>query len=114
MARPRAASAAPAASYCAARIPLAARYAAEIARRSGVLVELSDDERRIFDAVVRKEQLPLNGSRDGEIQRLRKEVGRSEGMLTNENFVANAPPEVVEGEREKLARYRRELDALDG
>ena len=90
------------------------RDAAEIARRSGVLVELSDDERRIFDAVVRKEQLPLNGSRDGEIQRLRKEVGRSEGMLTNENFVANAPPEVVEGEREKLARYRRELDALDG
>jgi valyl-tRNA synthetase len=90
------------------------RDAAEIARRSGVLVELSEDERRIFDAVVRKEQLPLNGSRDGEIQRLRKEVARSEGMLTNESFVANAPPEVVEGEREKLARYRRELDALDG
>jgi valyl-tRNA synthetase len=88
------------------------RDAAEIARRSGVLVELPDDERRIFDAVVRKEQLPLNGSREGEIARLRKEVARSEGMLGNENFVANAPSEVVEGEREKLARYRRELDAL--
>jgi valyl-tRNA synthetase len=35
-------------------------------------------------------------------------------MLENENFVQNAPPEVVEGEREKLARYRRELDALGG
>ena len=90
------------------------RDAAEIARRSGVLVELSEDERRIFDAVVRKEQLPLNGSRDGEIARLRKEVARSEGMLGNESFVANAPPEVVEAEREKLARYRRELDALGG
>ena len=90
------------------------RDAAEIARRSGVVVDLPEDERRIFDAVVRKEQLPLNGSREGEIERLRKEVARSEGMLENDNFVANAPSEVVEGEREKLARYRRELDALGG
>ena len=79
-----------------------------------MVVELPEDERRIFDAVVRKEQLPLNGSREGEIERLRKEVARSEGMLANDNFVANAPSEVVEGEREKLARYRRELDALGG
>ena len=88
------------------------RDAAEIARRSGVVVDLLEDERRILDAVVRKEQLPLNGSREGEIERLRQEVARSEGMLENDNFVANAPSEVVEGEREKLARYRRELDAL--
>jgi valyl-tRNA synthetase len=90
------------------------RDAAAIARRSGVLVELSAGERRIFDAVVPKEQLPVNGSRDGEVARLRDEVARSEGMLANERFVANAPPEVVEGEREKLQRYRRELDALGG
>jgi len=90
------------------------RDAAEIARRSGVFVELQADERRIFDAVVRKEQLPLNGSREGEIARLHKEIDRSEGMLGNERFVANAPSDVVEGEREKLARYRRELDALGG
>ena len=88
------------------------RDAAEIARRSGVLVELPADERRILDAVVRAEQLPVNGSREGEIARLRNEVARSEGMLGNESFVANAPADVVEGEREKLARYRRELDAL--
>jgi valyl-tRNA synthetase len=87
--------------------------AAGIARRSGVLVALSDDERRIFDAVVPKEQLPVNGSREGEIERLRKEVARSEGMLANERFLANAPAEVVSGEREKLERYRRELDALE-
>ena len=30
----------------------------------------------------------------------------------NERFVANAPPEVVEAEREKLERYRRELAAI--
>jgi hypothetical protein len=28
--------------------------------------------------------------------------------------VQNARPEVVEAEREKLARYKRELDALGG
>jgi valyl-tRNA synthetase len=35
-------------------------------------------------------------------------------MLANERFVANAPPEVVAAEREKLERYRRELGALEG
>ena len=35
-------------------------------------------------------------------------------MLANERFVSKAPPEVVEAEREKLERYRRELAALDG
>jgi valyl-tRNA synthetase len=90
------------------------RDAAEIARRSGVVVELPGDERRILEAVVRAAQLPVNGSREGEIARLRQEVARSEGMLANERFVANAPPDVVEGEREKLQRYRRELDALGG
>ena len=35
-------------------------------------------------------------------------------MLANEKFVQNAKPEVVEAERDKLARYRRELDALSG
>ena len=35
-------------------------------------------------------------------------------MLANERFVANAPSAVVEAEREKLARFRRELAALEG
>ena len=35
-------------------------------------------------------------------------------MLANEKFVGNAPAHVVEAEREKLDRYRRELDALGG
>jgi valyl-tRNA synthetase len=33
-------------------------------------------------------------------------------MLANERFVQNAPGDVVDAEREKLERYRRELDAL--
>ena len=90
------------------------RDAAAIARRSGVVVELDGDAKRVFDVVVQPDKLPVNGNRDDEVARLRQEVSRSEGMLSNEHFVANAPAEVVEGEREKLERYRRELDALGG
>ena len=87
--------------------------AAAAYRRSGALVELEGEERRIFEAVVRPQGEP-NGNADAEIERLRKEVARAEGMLGNERFVSSAPADVVEGEREKLARYRRELDALGG
>jgi valyl-tRNA synthetase len=88
--------------------------AAQIFRRSGVQVELgSDDERRIFAAVVRPERASGDGNRDAEIERLRKEIARCEGMLANERFVANAPGAVVAAEREKLDRYRRELAALE-
>jgi valyl-tRNA synthetase len=88
--------------------------AAQIFRRSGVQVELgSDDERRIFAAVVRPERAQGDGDRDAELERLRKEVARAEGMLANERFVANAPPEVVAAERDKLERYRSELAALE-
>ena len=89
--------------------------AAAIYRRSGVSPRLDGDERRIFEAVVRpRESTDGVANREAEMARLRKEVARAEGMLGNERFVSNAPAEVVEGEREKLARYRRELDALGG
>ena len=88
--------------------------AAAMFRRSGVVVELGGDEKRIFDAVVRPDRAKVNGNAAAEIERLRGEVARGERMLANEKFVANAKPEVVEAEREKLARYRRELDALSG
>jgi valyl-tRNA synthetase len=88
--------------------------AAQIFRRSGVQVELgSDDERRIFAAVVRPDRVQRDGNRDAEVERLRKEVARAEAMLANERFVANAPEAVVAAEREKLERYRRELAALE-
>jgi valyl-tRNA synthetase len=86
--------------------------AAAIFRRSGVLVPLEGDEKRIFDIVVKPERQKANGNVEAERERLRKEIARAEGMLANERFVANAPAEVVEAEREKLARYRRELDAI--
>jgi valyl-tRNA synthetase len=86
--------------------------AAERFRRSGVATPLDGDEERIFDAVVKPERLKTNGNVDAERARLRGEIERAERMLANERFVAKAPPEVVEAEREKLERYRRELDAI--
>jgi valyl-tRNA synthetase len=85
---------------------------ARIFRRSGVTVRLEGDEHRIFAAVVKPERVKADGNLDAEVERLRSEIGRAEGMLANERFVRNAPGEVVEAEREKLERYRRELDAL--
>ncbi|MGE5281313.1 MAG: valine--tRNA ligase [Chloroflexota bacterium] len=45
-------------------------------------------------------------------EELRSEVVRAEGKLANEKFVAKAPPELVEEERQKLDRYRAELEEL--
>jgi valyl-tRNA synthetase len=51
------------------------------------------------------------GERRGQ---LAAEVARAEGRLANEGFVANAPQDVVDAEREKLERYREELRELGG
>ena len=86
------------------------KEAATIFARSGVLMDLDTDEKRILEA----KRVQPGAARDSsaEIDRLRKEITRAEGMLANERFTSKAPPEVVEAEREKLERYRRELDAL--
>jgi len=87
--------------------------AARIFRRSGMLVELDEEERRIFDAVVKPERAKADGGNlEAELERLRGEIARAEGMLANDRFVQGAPESVVEAERQKLERYRRELDAL--
>jgi valyl-tRNA synthetase len=88
------------------------QLAASIFRRSTVMPKLDEDDQRIFDAVVRPDRVKANGNAAAEIERLRKEIARAEKMLANERFVANAPEDVVEAERAKLARYQRELDAL--
>ena len=90
------------------------QIAAAVFRRSQVQIPLDEDERRIFEAVVRPDRVKANGDAEAEIARLHKEVERGERMLANDRFVSNAPADVVEAERDKLARYRRELDALRG
>jgi valyl-tRNA synthetase len=88
--------------------------AAERFRRSGVPTPLEGDEQRIFDAVVKPERSrgDGNGRLEEETARLEGEIARSEKMLSNERFVANARAEVVQAERDKLERYRRELESI--
>ena len=50
--------------------------------------------------------------RGAQRERLEGEIARVEKKLANEQFVAKAPPAVVDGEREKLERFRRELAEL--
>jgi valyl-tRNA synthetase len=45
-------------------------------------------------------------------ERLREEIARAEGKIANQGFVSKAPPPVVQAERDKLERLRRELAAL--
>ena len=90
----------------------AVQGAATTFRRSGVVARLAGEELRIFELVVKPERARVNGDASAEIERLQGEIARGERMLANEKFVANAKPEVVEAEREKLERYRRELDAI--
>ncbi len=44
--------------------------------------------------------------------KLQVEIDRLEAKLANERFVERAPADVVQGERDKLAGYRDELDRL--
>jgi valyl-tRNA synthetase len=64
--------------------------------RAGALVDPAEEERK----------------REAERERLRGEIARAESKLANEGFVAKAPEQLVAGEREKLDRLRRELEAL--
>ncbi len=86
--------------------------AAQVFRRSGVVPPLAGDEARIFAAVVKPERAPQRSAADAERTRLGQEIARAEKMLANERFAQNAPPDVVQAEREKLERYQRELEAL--
>jgi valyl-tRNA synthetase len=47
-----------------------------------------------------------------EIANLEGEIARAEQLLANVGFATKAPPEVVCRERDKLARYQRELKEL--
>ncbi len=88
-----------------------AQTAARIYRRSGVRINLAGDSARIFEAVVRPTD-DGHGEVEAERARVQKEIDRAERMLANEKFVANAAPEAVAAEREKLAQYLAERDAL--
>jgi valyl-tRNA synthetase len=47
------------------------------------------------------------------VESLRSEIERARGKLANSGFVEKAPGELVQQERDKLARFERELDDLE-
>ena len=85
-----------------ARFELASNGDDPIASVGPIQVLASDD----VDATAVGERIEARRSE------LRSEVERAEGKLANDGFVSGAPPEVVTEEREKLARYRAELEEL--
>ena len=44
--------------------------------------------------------------------RIEGEIGQVESKLANRGFVDNAPPDVVQAQRDRLARLRAELEEL--
>ena len=54
----------------------------------------------------------IEAKKQARIKELDAEIARVNGKLGNEQFVAKAPPAVVEAEREKLARFEAERAAL--
>jgi valyl-tRNA synthetase len=50
--------------------------------------------------------------REDQRRTLEQEIERAEGKLANTGFVDKAPPGLVQAEREKLERFRRELSEL--
>ncbi len=50
---------------------------------------------------------------EAELARLRGEIERARGKLSNKGFTDKAPPALVQGERDKLARFEAELAELD-
>ena len=85
-------------------------------------VEFSDDGGEPMASVAGVELLATQGVDAKAVEarieerreKLRAEVKRGEGKLGNEGFVAKAPADVVDAEREKLAAYRAELEELGG
>jgi valyl-tRNA synthetase len=49
---------------------------------------------------------------DKQLEKLTQEIGRIEGKLSNEGFVAKAPPAVIDKERAKMADLTRDMDKL--
>jgi valyl-tRNA synthetase len=50
---------------------------------------------------------------DKQLEKLGQEISRIEGKLSNEGFVAKAPPAVIDKEREKLTGLSRDIDKLN-
>lgn len=73
-----------------------------ITSAASIYLPLSD----IIDIEKEKEKLACD------LKKTEGEIARLEGKLSNEGFLAKAPQNVVDGEKEKLAKYREKLDGI--
>ena len=93
----------------------ACRRRRERFRRSGVRTPLEGDELRIFEAVVRPERVKVERQRaargGGRAARGRDRAQREDARRTSGSSRTRAARS-SQAEREKLERYRRELDAI--
>ena len=48
-----------------------------------------------------------------EQEKLNKEIARAEGMLSNQNFVAKAPAAKIQAEKEKLEKFKVQLQIVE-
>jgi valyl-tRNA synthetase len=118
---------APAADRIAARVVTEQRGLYEdslptIARLSRFDLEIAEPDGALGEATIAIPGATVDVQVDAEaagarrrerVAKVRQEIERSEGKLANRGFVDKAPPELVQAERDKLERYRRELDELD-
>jgi valyl-tRNA synthetase len=95
---------------------LDARRVSLIAVWAGVEVvsELPAGTRTRLGQVSWQAESPASGGSNGQLRRLRQELARSEAKLADAQFVAKAPPSVVEKERAKVAEYRAAIERLTG
>jgi valyl-tRNA synthetase len=97
-----------------------------LAKANGIRFLSIGEEPPPFCALVVDDELairiPLDGlvNRDAEIARLEKErtrldaeVKRAKAKLANANFIANAPADVVEQEKERINRFSTELARIN-
>jgi valyl-tRNA synthetase len=117
---------APAAAFLPARLAASgyedtAEHVARLARLELAPVEVDGDAIASVAIpggavqILPSDAIDLEGAERRKAERravLEKEIARAEGKLSNDGFVKKAPPDVVDAEREKLARFRAELEEL--
>src|SRR6266508_379564 len=88
------------------------QIAARIYRRSKVRIDVTGENERIFEAVVRPAG-DGKGDVEAERERVRAEKQRAERKLAEESCAENAPPEVEDAARRKLSVHPLRARVLD-
>ena len=106
------------------RLDVSGQYLAKLAKLESMTLLGSDEKAPASATALVGEMeilIPMAGLIDKEAElarlnkaaeKLQKDVARTSGKLSNENFVSKAPAAVIEKEREKLADMQMQLDKI--